>query len=372
LDERDVDALVESIDRAHARAGAEQLALLRLLAEADRAKVFEVHGARDTAHWISMWLGVSWRKADRWLACALALDGLPVISRALESGELSLDKVVELTRFATAEDEDELIRWARVRSSGAIRRRGDLARRSSMTEAAEITANRALSWWFTEDGRQMALEAWLPAAEGALVARTIDRLAEAIPPMPGEEGPWAIDQRRADALVALASSRLGSDGDLVRPTMVIHATAASLAADDASCEIEAGGVVHAATARRLACTARVQAQLDDPSGTPIRLGRMRREPSAWMVRQVRHRDRGCTFPGCGHRRFVEAHHIVWWERGGRTDLENLTLICTFHHRLVHEHGWSIEHEAVDGAIGWLRPDGTRYHAGPAPPDEVVA
>ena len=69
---------------------------------------------------------------------------------------------------------------------------------------------------------------------------------------------------------------------------------------------------------------------------------------------------------------VEAHHIVWWERGGRTDLDNLTLVCTFHHRLVHEFGWSIERDPTDGAIGWLRPDGTRYRAGPAPPEEVVA
>ena len=60
-----------------------------------------------------------------------------------------------------------------------------------------------------------------------------------------------------------------------------------------------------------------------------------------MIRQVRYRDRECRFPGCGSRRFTEAHHIVWWRDGGRTDLDNLLLICSFHHRLVHEHGWSL-------------------------------
>jgi hypothetical protein len=84
-----------------------------------------------------------------------------------------------------------------------------------------------------------------------------------------------------------------------------------------------------------------------------------------MIRQVRYRDRECRFPGCGARRFTEAHHIVWWRHGGRTDLDNLVLICSFHHRLVHEHGWSVGREP-DGGVTWRRPNGARYLAGPSP------
>jgi hypothetical protein len=39
------------------------------------------------------------------------------------------------------------------------------------------------------------------------------------------------------------------------------------------------------------------------------------------------------------------------------------LVCTFHHRLVHEHGWNVEREA-DGEVRWFRPGGVRYRAGP--------
>jgi len=60
-----------------------------------------------------------------------------------------------------------------------------------------------------------------------------------------------------------------------------------------------------------------------------------------MLRQLRYRDRGCRFPGCGANAFTQAHQIEWWSRGGRTDLGNLLLVCSFHHRLVHEHGWGI-------------------------------
>jgi hypothetical protein len=84
-----------------------------------------------------------------------------------------------------------------------------------------------------------------------------------------------------------------------------------------------------------------------------------------MMRQLRYRDQECRFPGCGSRRFTEAHHVRWWSRGGRTDLENLVLTCTFHHKLVHEYGWSLAREP-DNTVRWHRPDGTRYRAGPSP------
>ena len=71
-------------------------------------------------------------------------------------------------------------------------------------------------------------------------------------------------------------------------------------------------------------------------------------------------------PNCGATRWTQAHHIEWWSRGGKTDLENLVLPCLFHHPLVHEYGWSIRSEP-NGEVTWIRPDGIRFHAGPALP-----
>ena len=36
-----------------------------------------------------------------------------------------------------------------------------------------------------------------------------------------------------------------------------------------------------------------------------------------------------------------------WARGGETSLANLILLCTFHHKLVHEGGFSIRGENGD-------------------------
>nr|MBA2599069.1 HNH endonuclease [Actinomycetota bacterium] len=78
------------------------------------------------------------------------------------------------------------------------------------------------------------------------------------------------------------------------------------------------------------------------------------------------RDHGCSFPGCGTRSFLQAHHIVHWEHGGTTDLNNLTLVCCFHHKLVHEYGWRVALDD-DSMATWFRRSGRRYDPGPDPP-----
>lgn len=363
--ERNSTDVVLDMDALHARVSSEQRALLRTIGEADRCEAWRDSGARDMAHWLAMRYGISEWKARRWIVAAHALEQLPRICEAFTSGDLGLDKVVELTRFATPETEARLLRWAQRVSGAAIRHKGDLGARQQIEEVQEAETHRFLEWWYTDD--RFGLRAELPAAQGAVVARALERVAETIPVMPGEgEGPFPEETRRADALVALCSARTAADPDPDRATVVIHAQLEGLVAGTGGCEIEDGPVIQPETARRLLCNARVQTVIENDRGEVVRLGRMRREPPAWMLRQLKHRDRGCRFPGCGNRRFAQAHHLTWWSRGGRTELENLALICSFHHKLVHELGWTISRDA-EGEIRWFQPDGVRYRAGPAPP-----
>jgi hypothetical protein len=188
--------------------------------------------------------------------------------------------------------------------------------------------------------------------------------------MPGEKDTVYASARRADALVALCSARIAADPEPDRATVVVHARLDGLEQDTGGCEIEGGPVIHPQAVRRLLCNARVQTIVEDAFGNVLGIGRLSRQAPAWMVRQVRHRDRECRFPGCGARRFTEAHHLRWWRHGGRTDLANLALICSFHHRLVHEHGWSVKRDRT-GDLLWRRPDGTRYESGPSPGPPMV-
>jgi hypothetical protein len=173
-----------------------------------------------------------------------------------------------------------------------------------------------------------------------------------------------VDARRADALVALCSAQLAADPDPDRATVVLHARV-----DDAGllseAEIEGSTAVARSVAERLLCDARVEVVVEDGVENVVHTRRARREPSAAVVRQLRYRDRGCRFPGCGTNAFTHAHHIRWWSRGGATELANLVLLCSFHHRLVHEHGWAVER--VDDGFEWFTGDGERYRAGPRAP-----
>jgi hypothetical protein len=360
----DSQQLISRIDAVHRRVSGAHRDLFFLIAEIDGCEAWRDAGARDMAHWLAMRYGISHWKARRWIAAAHALPDLPRISDAFSEGELGIDKVVELTRFATPGAEANLLRWARGVSCGAIRRKGDLAIRAAVDDVVDVERSRSLSWWYFDEGRRFGLEGELPAAQGAVVAKTLERLADTLPVMPGEEDACHAGARRADALVALCSERAASDPDQDRASVVIHAQLEALMSGDGAHEVEGAPPIHHETLKRVLCNARVQTVIEDRAGAVVGLGRISREPAPWMLRQVRYRDKECRFPGCDAWRFTQAHHIEWWRDGGRTDLQNLLLICSFHHKLVHEYGWRIKREP-DGTIRWFQPDGVRYRAGPS-------
>jgi hypothetical protein len=357
------EQLIDALDTAHAHVGDAHLRFLRLIAIVDDAQAWADDGARDLPHWLWMRYGISDWKARRFLDAAHALDVLPATAEALRKGFVGIDKVVELARFATPESEDGLLAWAAQVSAGRIRQEGDVLRRAEEQEAAREDEARSVSWWYRDEGRRFEMHADLPAAHGATVAKAIDRMTSSIPPMPDEQGDAHAPARRADAFVALCSARLADDPDQERATVVIHARAGGRVDGRTGSEIEGGGVAPPSTLERLLCAARVETVHEDATGRVIGMGRITRVPPAWLLRQVRYRDAGCRFPACGTRAFTQAHHIVFWRDGGSTDLSNLALLCSWHHKLVHEYGWWIKGDAED-ELRWYRPDGTRYRAGP--------
>jgi hypothetical protein len=176
------------------------------LVEADQQELWRDEGARDMAHWVQMHLGISWWKADRWVQAAHAVRSLPKTAEALSSGRLSIDKVVELARFATPESEARLISWAERVSATAIRHRADVEAKAVPEEAEAAEAGRFVEWWLLEGGTRLRLRAELPATDGAQVIEAIERRAAKGPVRPEEEEAHLYAAaRRADALVALCT-----------------------------------------------------------------------------------------------------------------------------------------------------------------------
>jgi hypothetical protein len=105
-------------------------------------------------------------------------------------------------------------------------------------------------------------------------------------------------------------------------------------------ELEDGTRVSAETSQRISCDAGLVRISETEDGRILDVGRRTRTIPPSIRRALEARDRGCRFPGCGSR-FAEGHHIRHWAEGGETKLDNLVLLCRYHHRLVHEGGWRV-------------------------------
>jgi hypothetical protein len=113
------------------------------------------------------------------------------------------------------------------------------------------------------------------------------------------------------------------------------------------CEIDGAGPVSTATIQRLACDGAIRRVIVDARGEVLDVGRAKRLATPAQRAALRVRDRGCVFPGCDRPpQWTQAHHLVPFEAGGATDLDNLCLLCSHHHHLVHEGGWSLERIGV--------------------------
>jgi hypothetical protein len=151
---------------------------------------------------------------------------------------------------------------------------------------------------------------------------------------------------RADALVWLAQGYLRGDRPDRSPIEITLTIPASSLRPETADPVEAGEMgesfVSGETARRLGCDAGVVELVEDEHGVPLSVGRKRRTISGALKRALYKRDSACTFPGCTHRVFLEGHHIKHWADGGETSLPNTALLCSTHHRYVHEYGYEIE------------------------------
>jgi Domain of unknown function (DUF222)/HNH endonuclease len=384
---------------------------LSLLREFDRREGWAEWDCASCVHWLSYRCGLSPTAAREQVRVARLLQGLPAIRAAFGRGELSYSQVRALTRVATAETEGDLITIARY-ATGAQLERIVRAYRGVLRDHLDAYERRYVRCGHDEDG-SLLIRARLPAEEGALVMAALEAgrgaLREGRPASDGGAGadrgqdraaPGGSDSAEtthigdgggaaagcvdgdevpgesprvsnADALVLMAQTLLSS-GAAERATaenyqVVVHVDAATLAHDDdGPCQLEEGTALHPETARRLACDASL-VRILERDGRPLSVGRKTRTVPATLRRALKSRDPICRFPGCDRRRFLHAHHLDHWARGGRTDLSNLVHLCSQHHRLLHEGGYRIERGSRD-ALRFRRPDGRLVPTAPPRPD----
>ena len=150
---------------------------------------------------------------------------------------------------------------------------------------------------------------------------------------------------------------------------MVHLEQEVLAADGQwAATLEDGTGVSAEVLRRVACDCGLLAT--GGGGENLNIGRRSRSIPPAIRRALMVRDRGCAFPGCSHTRFLHGHHIKHWLHGGETSVDNAILLCSFHHHLVHEGGWSVSRadgaRNADGAFLFHPPHGQPLQQVPTP------
>ncbi|MCR8669628.1 HNH endonuclease signature motif containing protein [Agrococcus sp. HG114] len=173
-----------------------------------------------------------------------------------------------------------------------------------------------------------------------------DTAASGDPTAPADDR--SPQQKRHDALIAMVEAHVASGGAPVAggevPRLVLTGTIEAFDAylrgvehPDRSLEIEhTGSMVPIETIDRLLCDGVVQRAVTDSKGHVLDLGRTVRLFTQAQRRALAAEYGGCATPGCGFPvAWTEAHHVVWWERGGKTDTANGILLCSHCHHEVH-------------------------------------
>jgi hypothetical protein len=365
--DRSIDELDAAICRLASRVNAVNYRLLVLVREFDDrmgwAK-WSFSSFSSCAEWLSWRCGISLSAAREKVRTAQALRELPGISLAFREGRLSYTKVRALTRVAAMLDEDALVRYALGATAPDVEERCRQIRNvhpDSVNDARRAWGARSLSAYRNSARGTLCLRVELPLDVGELVMLAVERAMEQeeVPDGVAERSPSGFQSQQAEALVARAKSYLGggaadstasSASTADHRQLVIHVDEAALhgGAGRADAPLE--------TVKRLACDASLVIVTEDERGTPLNVGRKQRVVSTPLRRAVLARDRHCTFPGCHRTRFVEAHHVHHWVEGGETSVDNLLLLCSYHHRLLPEGGYRIRRDR-QGEYYFVRADG---------------
>ena len=353
---------------------------LRALGEFDRRRGYEDWGYVDTAQWLDAECGISRVTAREKVRVARELEGLAKIAEAFADGSLSYSKVRALTRLADLGNEQSLLDLAmKCPASELEARLREMENGGALSSEDEEGKARHTLKRYEGNGDRVRISVELSREDAGVVMEALEVAKGEIAecelggPRRGDEPSLA-----ADALLLMARRTLsgcfrgsakasdvwflsdtsGCIDDEPTPEqsgpahlVMVHVEESVLRGEGGTSDLPTPAV------RRLLCDGAVVGIVDDAGGTPLSIGRRTRTVPVGMRRALKARDRTCRYPGCHHGRWLDAHHVVHWADGGETNLENLVLLCTHHHKLLHEGEFEILKHETKGHCYFARPDG---------------
>jgi hypothetical protein len=347
-------------------------------------------GMTSMSAWVAWRAGMSPAMARSVVAIAERVDELPASFEAFRRGELSLDQMAAIARNAPAwtdvQSRDYAILLTVTQLRHVLRKypfpaldedgrevpdadpdapepadnqpgdtdaddeaNSDAAadtEKSPDSEPEQSSVEEFLSLWQDDDG-SFRLSGRLDADTGMILQAALDEARDRLLQR-GEFGAGLVE-----ALVEMAQASLDSVADPARRSrfrvnLFINTDSGERGMADA-----AGWNVPDAIRRYLTCNGTVTPVFLD-NGLPVSVGRSQYVVPARTRTVIEQRDHGvCRVPGCDATLGLEVHHLIHWEHGGRTDTDNLLLVCGKHHRMHHRGRLDITGNAD-------RPDGLEF------------
>jgi hypothetical protein len=159
------------------------------------------------------------------------------------------------------------------------------------------------------------------------------------------------EQKLLDAVMTLieiaAASPAASKLNGSAPTVNVHVTLKDLEEGRGTGWIDGSTEpIPMSTIARLRCHGDTILTLFGDNGDVLRQGKKQRVATARQRRALAARDGGCVIPGCtAPPSRCQAHHVIPWVsktyQPGRTDIDNLALLCPFHHATIHSSAWTL-------------------------------
>ena len=345
--------------------------MLADIAEFDRAEAWRGDGALSMRDWLVAQCHVSRARARTLVDAAVKVKDLPALTSALSDGRLTLDVFAPLAAVATPETDADLAVASEHWTPKQARQLAAEVKGVTDSDAAAQFRRRFVRF----DDERCLVWAQLTGDAYALVKSAIlSRARRHDHPSVNDADYVRFESRCADALLDICVERgrkkpagePPSHGG-ARTTMVVHTDLNRLLYGDGygHASIEGVGPISAEVARRLACNAHITLSFDAPDGTALDQKQLERDPSEAQRIEIRRRDKGCRFPGCGCKNVTDVHHIVWASKQGRTVMSNLLTLCVAHHSRVHELGWKMDGDA-QAEVRFVSPQGRVFVSSPSP------
>jgi hypothetical protein len=359
--------------------------MLLAIAEFDHTEAWRGDGSLSMRDWLIAQCHVSRARARTLVESAAKAKDLPELSGALSDGRLTLDVFAPLASVATPETDADLAEASEHWTPKQARELVSEVKGTTDADAASQFQHRFVRFdderrfmWaqLTGDSYALVKSAVLgrarrhdhPSASDPDYVRFESRCADALLQICVEQGRAAAAPAApaAAAAAATAASAAPVHGG-ARTTMIVHTDLDRLLYGDGygHASIEGVGPISAEVARRLACNAHITLAFDAPDGTSLDQKQLERDPTQAQRIEIRRRDKGCRFPGCGCKNVTDVHHIVWASKQGPTKMSNLLTLCVGHHSRVHELGWKMDGDA-NGEVRFISPQRRTFVSSPSP------